>query len=127
MTLPIIMLKIFQPSQDLTDWITEAAGDVVYSDFTGVLDFFIVPEVWGGQTKQKYRQLVNKFWIEDCLDAGELLTVEYHHVPLSPRTEGDVSPLAGVVTCLSGYVNRERFYLNTLVGYLGGTAQVRTE
>ena len=54
----------------------------MYSDFTGVLDFFIVPEVWGGQTKQKYRQLVNKFWIEDCLDAGELLPVEYHHVPL---------------------------------------------
>ena len=113
--------------QDLTQWVREAAGEVVCSDSKGVIDFLVVPVIWGGQTKQKYRQLVNKFWIEDCLDAGELLTVEYHHVPLSPRTEGDVSPLAGVVTCLSGYVNRERFYLNTLVGYLGGTAQVRTE
>ena len=93
------------------------------SDSKGVIDFLVVPVIWGGQTKQKHRQLVNKLWIE----AAELLPVAFHHVPIISKRERDVSPLAGVVTCLSGYVNRERFYLNTLVGYLGGTAQVRTE
>ena len=111
--------------QDLTDWITEAAGDVVYSDFTGVLDFLIVPVLWSGEVKQQHHQLVNKHWIDDCLDAGELLPVSYQHRPLSGESEAG-SPLAGVVTCLSGYITRERQYLNSLVEYLGGVAQVVT-
>ena len=109
--------------QDLTDWITEAAGDVVYSDFTGVLDYLIVPVHWSGQAKQPHHQMVSKHWIDDCLDAGELLPVSYHHLPLSGGGEAD-RPLAGVVTCLSGYITRERQYLNTLVEHLGGVAQV---
>ena len=109
--------------QDLTQWVREAAGEVVCSDSKGVIDFLVVPVIWGGEAKQKHRQLVNKLWIEDSLDAAEVLPVAFHHVPISKR-ESDVSPLAGVVTCLSGYVNRERCYLNALVEYLGGTAEV---
>ena len=96
---------------------------MVYSDFTGVLDYFIVPVLWSGQAKQRHHQLVNKHWIDDCLDAGELLPVSYHHLPLSGGGEGD-RPLAGVVTCLSGYIARERQFLNSLVQHLGGVAQV---
>ena len=112
-----------ETAQDLTDWIREAAGEVVFSDFTGVLDFLIVPVFWSGQAKQEHNQLVNKHWIDDCLDAGELLPVSYHHLPLSPGGEDD-RPLAGVVTCLSGYIARERQFLNSLVQHLGGVAQV---
>ena len=111
-----------EPRQDLTDWITEAAGDIVYSDFIGVLDYLIVPVSWSGEAKQEFRHLVNRNWIEDCMDVGELLPVSYHHLPLPEKT--NTAPLAGVVTCLSGYVNRERFYLNDLVSSLGGSAQV---
>ena len=32
-----------ETQQDYTDWITEAGGEVVNSDFDGVLDYFIVP------------------------------------------------------------------------------------
>ena len=108
--------------QDLTDWVTEAGGDIVYTDFSGVLDYLIVPVTWSGETGQEYEVLVNKNWIEDCLDAGELLPVSYHHLPLPAHR--DSKPLAGVVTCLSGYINRERLYLNDLVTSLGGSAQV---
>ena len=98
---------------------------MVYSDFTGVLDYFIVPVMWSGQAKQRHHKMVNKHWIDDCLDAGELLPVSYQHVPLSGVREGE-RPLAGVVSCLSGYITRERQYLNSLVEYLGGVAQVVT-
>ena len=98
---------------------------MMFSDFTGELDFLIVPVLWSGEAKQQHHQLVNKHWIDDCLDAGELLPVSYQHRPLSGQSEAG-SPLAGVVTCLSGYITRERQYLNTLVEYLGGVAQVVT-
>ena len=109
--------------QDLTDWIREAGGNVVHSAFSGVLDFLIVPVLWSGRAKQLHHQLVNKHWIEDCLDAGELLPVSYQHVPLSGVREGE-RPLAGVVSCLSGYITRERQFLNSLVEHLGGVTQV---
>ena len=109
--------------QDLTGWITEAAGEVVFSDFTGELDFLIVPVLWSGRAKQLHHQLVNKHWIENCLDAGKLLPVSYQHIPLSGDWEGE-PPLAGVVACLSGYTSSEREYLNSLVQHLGGQAQV---
>ena len=96
---------------------------MVYSDFTGVLDYFIVPVLWSGQAKQRHHQLVNKHWIDDCLDAGELLAVSYQHIPLTGDREAG-QPLAGVVSSLSGYITRERQYLNSLVEYLGGVAQV---
>ena len=96
---------------------------MVYSDFTGVLDYLIVPVFWSGEAKQQHHQLVNKHWIDDCLDAGELLGVCYQHIPLAGDREAG-RPLAGVVTCLSGYITRERQYLNSLVEYLGGVAQV---
>eukprot|EP00092_Neocalanus_flemingeri_P010154 GFUD01010944.1.p1 GENE.GFUD01010944.1~~GFUD01010944.1.p1 ORF type:complete len:1552 (+),score=561.52 GFUD01010944.1:76-4731(+) len=106
--------------QDLTDWVTEAGGELVYTDYTGVLDYLVVP-VSGGTSKHKYKKMVSSYWLEDCLDAGELLDVQYHHHPL--HVPDDVTPLAGVVTCLSGYNGKEREYLNTLVTALGGTAQ----
>ena len=109
--------------QDLTDWITEAAGAVVSSDLTGVLDYLIVPVLWSGRPKQQHQHLVNKHWIDDCLDAGELLPVSYQHLPLAGVRDGE-RPLAGVVSCLSGYITRERRYLNSLVQYLGGVTQV---
>ena len=42
--------------------------------------------------------------------------------PATKRRKGEVG--AGVVTCLSGYIARERQFLNSLVQHLGGVAQV---
>ena len=96
----------------------------MFSDFTGELDFLIVPVLWSGEAKQQHHQLVNKHWIDDCLDAGELLPVSYWHHPLTTGDWEGEPPLAGVVTSLSGYISREREYLNSLVQHLGGQAQV---
>ena len=106
--------------QNLTDWVTEAGGELVYGDFSGVLDFLVVP-VSGGSSKNKYKKLVSSYWLEDCLDAEELLSIKYHHHPLV--APADSRPLVGVVTCLSGYDGKEMEYLNLLVDTLGGTAQ----
>jgi len=109
-----------ETQQDLTDWVTEAGGELVYADFTGELDYLVVP-VTGGTSKHRFKRVVSSFWLEDCLDAGELLDVQYHHHPLSIKD--DTTPLRGVVTCLSGYNGKEREYLNHLVTSLGGIAQ----
>jgi len=105
--------------QDLSEWISEAGGDLVYSDFQGVLDYLVVP-VSGGTSKHNYKRMVSSFWLEDCLDAGELLDVQYYHLPIDANDE---KPLTGIVTCLSGYNGKEREYLNNLVNTLGGVAQ----
>jgi hypothetical protein len=112
-----------QQQQDLSDWINEAEGELVYSDHEGRVDYLILPLAGGPRTLRQHRRLVSELWLEDCLDAGELVEPQYFHRPaLLPATEGP-GPLAGVVTCLSGYTGREREFLSQLVGALGGAAQ----
>ena len=113
-----------QRQQDLSDWITEAAGDLVYSDHQGKVDYLLVPmEGWEGELRP-HRRLVSDFWLEDCLDAndnaGQLLPVEFHHRPVK-RIAG--RPLEGVVVCLSVYGGHVRQFLAHLVGVLGGLNQ----
>ena len=110
-----------EASQDYTDWITEAGGDIPYTDFVGTLDYFIVPVDKNVTPKHKFKQLVTNIWLDDCLDDGKLLPAAYFHKPIT--FVEDCSPLEGVVTCLSGYNGRERNFLNCLVEKLGGTAQ----
>ena len=107
--------------QDYTDWITEAGGDIPYTDYTGVLDYFIVPVDKDMESKHEYKLKVTNNWLDDCLDEGKLLPVQYHHKPIT--VPGSAAPLAGVVTCVSGYNGRERTFLCTLVTRLGGLAQ----
>ena len=109
--------------QEFPGWITDHAG-VISTDITVVLDYLIVPVVWDGEAKQEYKQLVNTHWLVDCIDAGELLPVAVHHVPLLTRDKRAGSPLTGVVAGVSGYEGRERVFINSLVEFLGGTAQV---
>jgi len=111
--------------QDYTDWITEAGGEVVYTDFDGILDYLIVPvekiDLSDKYQPYQYKRLVTCHWLDDCLDAGELLPLAYHHNPIN--IESNLSALNGVVTCISGYSGRERSFLNTLINKLGGRAQ----
>lgn len=110
-----------EAAQDYTDWITEAGGDIPYTDFVGTLDYFIVPVDKEVSSKHKFKHIVTNIWLDDCLDDGKLLPAAYFHKPIT--VVDGCSPLEGVVTCLSGYNGRERNFLNCLVEKLGGTAQ----
>ena len=113
-----------QRQQELSDWITEAEGDLAYSDHQGKVDYLLVPMTgWDGDL-MPHRHLVSDAWLESCLDydngTGHLLPVEFHHRPVRPIAG---QPLEGVVACLSGYVGTEREFLAHLVGALGGLHQ----
>jgi len=111
--------------EELSDWIAEADGELVFSNCGGTVDYLIVPTGGWETTAQAiggilHRHLVSDLWLEDCLDFGQLLPAEYHH-----RTVGQVQGqlLKGVVACLSGYGGREREFLSKLVIALGGVSQ----
>merc|ERR1719209_190908 len=110
-----------QRQQELSDWITEAEGDLVYSDHQGKVDYLLVPMTgWEGELRPHIR-LVSEFWLEDCLDAnngaGQLLPIEFQYRPVKPIAG---QPLEGVVACLSGYGGNVRVFLAHLVGALAG-------
>ena len=107
--------------QDYTDWIGEAGGEIPYTDYDGPLDYFITPPDSKIRPKHECHNIVNGYWLDDCLDDGSLLPVSWHHQVV--RDYGREGPCSGVVTCLSGYAGRERMFINTLVNQLGGTAQ----
>jgi len=104
----------------LTDWVTEAGGELVYTDFQGELDYLVTP-CTGGTSRHKYKQHVSSIWLEDCLDQGELLDILYFHKIIN--IDKELKPIDGVVTGLSGYTGREREFLNSLVESLGGLPQ----
>jgi len=113
-----------QRQQELSDWITEAEGDLVYSDHQGKVDYLLVPIAgWNGELRP-HRRLVTELWLEDCLDAnngaGQLLPIEFQYRPVKPIAG---QPLEGVVACLSGYGGNVRVFLAHLVGALGGLNQ----
>merc|ERR1719234_2378383 len=110
--------------QELSDWITEAEGDLVYIDHEGRVDYLVVPITGFEGKSRSHKHLVTDLWLEDCLDSnngsGQLLPVEFHHRPVK-QIAG--RPLEGVVACLSGYGGHERSFLAHLVGALGGLNQ----
>ena len=107
--------------QELSDWITEAEGDLVYIDHEGRVDYLVVPITGFEGKSRSHKHLVTDLWLEDCLDSnngcGQLLPVEFHYKPVG-QVAG--APLEGVVACLSGYGGKERDFLAHLVGALGG-------
>merc|ERR1719186_2088825 len=104
----------------LTDWVTEAGGELVYTDFSGELDYLVTP-CTGGNSRHRFKQHASSIWLEDCLDQGELLDIAYYHKIID--IDKELKPLDGVVSGLSGYTGREREFLNSLVEVLGGLPQ----
>lgn len=126
---------------ELSDWVNEAGGDIVFSDFGGLLDYLVVPPEGcckpGGAsslklqqcltTSSKKTQVVNSFWLEDCLDSGELIVrPAYFHRPVF---DGEVDTLRNmeefgeVVIGITNYAGRERTYISMLAEALGMVAQ----
>jgi len=105
---------------DLSAWITEAQGEIVYSDHGDPLNYLLEPVAGVAGELPPHHNLVSEVWL-DCLDEGKLMSPPlYHHRALAL---GPARQLEGVVTCLSGYYGRERDFLHQLVVGLGGVAQ----
>jgi len=111
--------------QELSDWITEAQGELVSGNQGATVDYLIVPTGGCSTAAQsisgiQHRHLVSDLWLEDCLDSGQLLHAEYHHRVVG-KVQGQL--LRGVVACLSGYGGTEREFISKLVIALGGVSQ----
>ena len=110
--------------EELSDWIVDAEGELVFGDLRGTVDYMVVPT--GGLHNpltnhvEPHKHLVSDLWIEDCADSGQLLPIEYRHRPVGQILE---QPLKGVVACISGYEGLEREFLLKLVVALGGVSQ----
>lgn len=106
---------------DLSDWVGEAGGDLVFSDFKGTLDFLVVPPN-GAKSDFKALEIVTSLWLEECLDAGQLLPIEYWHRPIQALPT-DQRPCEGVVMGVTIYAGRERIFITKLAEQLGMVAQ----
>lgn len=107
--------------KNLSEWVLQAKGDLVFPGFQGSLDYLVVPYRGWQVQPVEYSNLVSEMWLEDCLDAWNLLVPSYHHHPiLVPQ---GCTVLTGVVATLSGFIGREREYLGSLITELGGKHQ----
>ncbi|KAK4018542.1 hypothetical protein OUZ56_000592 [Daphnia magna] len=64
--------------------------------------------------------LVNTLWIEECVDEGRLVDIEFYHHHIKVR---DRQILAGYTVSFSGIQGRLRELLDDLIGQLGGRPQ----
>ena len=113
--------------QELSDWVNEAGGDIVYSDFDGVLDYLVLPPEGlptGKARPFKAKEVVSSMWLEDALDRAELCDIEYFHRPLDGAVElREEKPCEGVVIGVSNYSGKERLFLTLVAETLGMIAQ----
>ena len=66
------------------DWIVEAGGEVVSMEFTQPIDFLVTGLVYDpDKKKMNADSIVTYCWIEDCLDAGKILDLDYFHRPIN--------------------------------------------
>merc|ERR1719186_53712 len=79
----------------LTDWVTDSGGELIYSDFSGELDYLVTP-CTGGTSRHRFKQHASSIWLEDCLDQGELLDIAYYHKIID--IDKELRPLDGVVS-----------------------------
>ncbi len=109
---------------ELTDWVTEAGGELVNMDYEGRLDYLIVSI--GGPTKtlpsaMKPDEVVTYLWLEECVDNNRLLPFSYFHRPIA--IDMKAKPCQGVVIGITGYSGKERTYITSLATCLGMLAQ----
>ncbi len=110
---------------DLGEWVNEAGGEFVFRDFKGLLDYLVVPMDGAADVAVKSgfraREVVTEYWLEDCLDAGSLLPVEYYHRQI--KVDREARPCHGAVIGITNYVGKERQFVTALAEALGALAQ----
>ncbi|XP_011691670.1 PREDICTED: DNA topoisomerase 2-binding protein 1 isoform X2 [Wasmannia auropunctata] len=95
-------------------------GRLVSRSYIGIPDYGVVP-VDGAPLKYTVNEIVNNFFIEDCIYQEQIVDVMYYHRPLSIRKACD--PLSGCVITMSMYTGAERMYLSALATKLGAICQ----
>ena len=108
---------------ELSQWISEAGGQIVQHEFEEVLDYVIVPPNPKISTCPNLRtkNIVSNFWIEDCLEQGKILDVEYFHKAINYNNGN--KPCDGIVIGITGYSGKERSFIIMIAEELGMTAQ----
>ena len=108
---------------ELSQWISEAGGQIVPHEFEEVLDYVIVPPNPKKSTCSNLRtkNIVSNFWIEDCVEQGRILDVEYFHKAINYNNGN--KPCDGIVIGITGYSGKERSFITMIAEELGMTAQ----
>ncbi len=61
--------------QDLSNWVSQAGHELVYTDYQGGLNYLVTP-VTGGRSRHGCKNHVSSLWLEVCLDQDQLLEVD---------------------------------------------------
>ena len=112
-----------EPESEISEWIQEAGGEIIFNDFDGIVDYLVVPAEGYSHKPLKYksRNVVSNYWLEDCVEKGELVEFEYYHFPINFDTEA--KPCNGAVIGITGYAGRERSFIISIAQALGMVAQ----
>lgn len=121
-------LKFFL-SQQLTDeelveaerLIERSGGTVVSRKFPGVPEYAIVPFVGATLTEVTALEVVNLFFLRDCILENQIVAVQYYHLPIPWVLKS--TPLKGCVFSVSKYVGSERDFIETVIETLGAVVQ----
>ena len=112
-----------ESNAELSKLVQEAGGDIVHNNLNGILDYLIVPVTSDAllYSNSRAKNVVSNYWLEDCLEQGEELEIEYYHKPIN-FGKGH-KPCGGIVIGITGYTGRERVFIVAVAEALGMVAQ----
>ena len=108
---------------EFSECVKEVGGTVMNNNLETELDFLIVPPTLDSMLYQTIhaKQVVSNFWLEDCLEQGLQLDVQYYHSSINVSDQN--KPCRGVVIGITGYCGKEREFIHTLAEALGMISQ----
>lgn len=108
---------------EFSECLKEVGATIVNPNSENQIDFLIVPPTFDHLMYQKTRakQVVSRFWLEDCLEQGMQLEVKYYHSSINVSDLNQ--PCKGIVIGITGYCGKEREFIHMLAEALGMTSQ----
>lgn len=106
--------------EELEKVIVVRQGQVVGKRFTGVPDYAVVPVTGASLTEMTTKEVVNLYFIKDCILETQIVQIQYYHQPVSFV---NTKPLKNCVITVSNYVQTERDFLCALIEELGAVCQ----
>ena len=108
---------------ELSECVEKLGGLVVQEDYDGILNYLIVPPISDPSLHQHFsaQNIVSNYWLEDCLEQGYELEIQYYHHPIYKVNES--KSCEGIVIGITGYISKEREFISTVAESLGMIAQ----
>lgn len=95
-------------------------GKVVSKRFAGIPNYAVVPIDGDSLTDSTPLEVVNLFFIQECIQQNEIVALQYYHHPFSFAGS---TPLNGCVICISQYVGCEKDFIESACEKLGAVVQ----